>query len=53
MTIYVADGPADNIPSHRLEDLSEEDFDEEGAASDDSDVQRMREKLAEQKRYCV
>lgn len=49
----LADGPGDSIPSHRLEDLSEEDFDDTGAASEDSDVQRMREKLAEQKRYCV
>ena len=49
----VVDGPGDNAPSHRLEDLSEEDFDDEGAASEDSDVQRMQEKLAEQKRCCA
>ncbi len=41
----------DSLPAHRLEDLSEDDFDG-GAASDDSDVARMQEKLAEQKRCC-
>ncbi|CAL5229681.1 g13049 [Coccomyxa viridis] len=41
--------PEDNLPAHRLEDLSEDDFDG-GAASDDSDVAKMQEKLAEQKR---
>ena len=49
---YAAEEPEDSLPAHRLEDLSEDDFDG-GAASDDSDVERMQEKLAEQKRCCT
>ena len=47
--LFYAEASGDDLPTHRLEDLSEDDFDG-GAASDDSDVERMREKLAEQKR---
>ena len=46
---FSAEEPEDEPPAHRLEDLSEEDFDG-GAASDDSDVVRMQEQLAEQKK---
>ena len=44
-----ADEAEDEPPPTRLEDLSEDDFDG-GAESDDSDVARMQEQLAEQKR---
>ncbi len=46
---FSTEQPEDEPPAHRLEDLSEEDFDG-GAASDDSDVVRMQEQLAEQKK---